>query len=305
MSLTALGAVPDAAGGGGGVNPLIFDEQVRLTIDHFSWFFLRAPENAWAMSHVLNPLLMQLIFQNWYFTVIMFFVWESVEVLALVLFKDYTVFVGDASDYEPIADSLLGDPFNGVLGLLLAFTFVIAFRMPHWMPSLFGRARRVFWRRVLLYVLMISSFLAYNAVLQPVGVATPVYVGVYASMALHTVWLSVSWLWLDEGAMEWALFWGGKTDASRRHRTQIYLGWMVLLVLFQLGGTYYITYVYYQVWLLWAIAVLALMLFTAAQGRLLEFVYFWSWEYRKQIYADSSSQWTDADFAAIAHSGEG
>jgi len=276
-------------------NPVVFDEQTRLTLDHFSWNFLRASGNAWAMSHVLNPFLVQMIFQNWMVTVIFFMVWEIVEVFALTAFGGYGIFVGDTSDFEPIADSLLGDPFNGLLGIILAFTFVIAFKVPHWMPSMFGRARKVFWRRLALYLALVVSFLPYNAQLELEGHPRPIFVGVYISMILHTIVLSYSWYKFDRTPMEISLFWGGWI--GKKHRDQVYLGWITLLILFQYTGTYYITYVYYQVWLIWGSTIIILILFLASQGRLMELFWYWSWEYRKKhYYRNPELQYKDEDF---------
>lgn len=269
-----------------GAETLIYDEQIRLIPEHFSWNFLRAPPNAWAMSHVLNPFLIQTIFQDWKLTTLFFFVWESVEVFFLTVFGGYEIFVGDTSDYEPIADSLIGDPLGGILGLFMAFMFQIAFKVPRWTPSLYGTMRNVFYKRVLLYLGLIASFLAYNSMTYYNHLSYPIYIGVFISMLLHVIILSISWLWFDRSNLQMNAIWGGWN--SDDHRTQIYLGLMSLLVTFQYLGTYYISYVYYQVWAIWGFVMLMLILITAAQGRLWEIYYFWTLEYRRREFTRNS-----------------
>ena len=280
-----------------GINHVTEAPQVRLEIDHFTWNFLRAKENAWALAHILNPFLLQMIFQDWKVTVIIFFLWESIETFFLVTFKDYKIFLGDEDGFEPVADSLIGDPLNGLLGLLLAWMFTITFKVPYWTPGPWSRARIVWWRRIGLYLISVISFQAYNAFSLDPLTGNRLPVGIYLTIGLLTLWLGLSWKYWSFTSMEMHLFWGGWSEASLKHRDQVYLSWITLLILFQFVAVHQITYVYFQVWAIWLVAMLILLLIMAAQGRFHQFFYFASFQDRKQrFYHDPGTQLSDGDF---------
>lgn len=267
-------------------NPVIPVPQVRLGLEHYTWEFLYAEENAWAMAHVLNPFLIQMIFQNWWATALMFMVWESVEVAVLLRGSGGYggLFIGDHSDYEPVADSLVGDPLNGVLGMMMAFLFVLAFRVPRWTPYLWGPAWRIWWLRLAKYLLMIVSLLAYNFQLEVSGFGRPLYIGIYVTAVLHILILWTFERYVDSRPLQMQLIWGGDTKSSRKHLHQIYLCWSLLLTFMHMGATYYVTYAYFQVWILWAISCTTLLLVLASQGRYNEVFYFLSLEHLKRSY---------------------
>lgn len=258
---------------------LIYSEQARLTEENFNWSFLEVPSSTWAMAHVLNPFLIQTIFQDWKLSVIIFFAWESIEVLFLILFKKYQIFFGDESEYEPVGDSLIGDIINGILGVILSFMFQIVFKVPRLTPSIYSRLSNITIKRILLYLGMILPFLTYNSTISHKNLSYPIYIGVFISMLVHTILLSYSWLYFNNTKEEINQIWGGKK--SKKHRSQIYIALISLLVCFQYLGTYYITYVYYQVWSIWGISMIILILLLASQGRLYELFYFFTLEYRK------------------------
>lgn len=165
-------------------NPITPYPIQRLELEDFSWLFLKSDQSTWPMSHVLNPFLIQVLFQRWYITVIAFYFWESVEVFFLATFSGYELFVGDNSDFEPITDSLLGDQINGLMGLLMGILFSRALGIPKaslWAPNPFSSYKKspdqlkntgysgafylfrtVFFRRLAMYALMAIPFSVYN-----------------------------------------------------------------------------------------------------------------------------------------------
>lgn len=219
--------------------------------------------------HILNPFLIHIFFQDWKKTLISFLSWEAIEVALLVLFHDYSIFAGDDSGIEPISDSLVGDPLNGLLGLLLAFTFGVATKMPYWNMSCYGPAKSVFWRQFIGYSLIGLSFSIYNANYQSQDMEVPFRFGVFLTASAHLVILLGLWLFRSDAETRYV--WEG----HERHRNKAYIGLMAITMLFHsLGGTYFLTFAYYQAWATWGVCMAALLLYTAAQGRLWEYYYY-------------------------------
>jgi len=258
------------------IGPQEFAPEARLGLENFTWNFLKASPNTWAVVHILNPFFIQLLFQDWKKTVIAFLSWEVVEVSFMTLFKNYSVFVGDDSGVEPVTDSMIGDPLNGLLGLILAYTFGVAFKMPYWNMSYFGPARTTFWRQLVAYLFITISFSIYNAHYQSSTMEVPFRFGVFITATIH--FLVILSLMLVRCESETKYVWesDGDPDSKReRHRSKTYIGIAAIAMLFHaLGGTYFITFVYYQAWSTWALCMVSLVLFTAAQGRVEEFYYY-------------------------------
>lgn len=262
------------------IGPQEFAPEARLSLDNFTWNFLKASPNTWAVVHILNPFFIQLLFQDWKKTVIAFLSWEVVEVSFLVLFKDYSIFVGDESGTEPVTDSMIGDPLNGLLGMILAMTFGVALKMPYWNMSYYGPARAVFWRQLAAYLCITTSFSIYNANYQSSSMEVPFRFGVFVTTTIH--FLVILSLWLIRSDAETKYVWqsdGSPSSDRERHRHKAYCAIAVIAMLFHaLGGTYFITFAYFQAWATWATCMLALVLFTAAQGRVKElFYYLYTW----------------------------
>jgi len=208
-------------------------------------------------------------FQDWKKTIISFLSWEAIEVILLVLFSDYSIFAGDDSGIEPISDSLVGDPLNGLLGLALALTFGVALKMPYWNMSAFGPAKTVFWRQFIVYAAIGTSFSIYNANYQNDDMEVPFRFGVFITASLHLIVLLMAWLIRCDAETKYV--WNG----HERHRNKAYIGLMAITMLFHsIGATYFLTFAYYQAWITWGICMAALLLYTAAQGRLREYYYY-------------------------------
>jgi hypothetical protein len=291
--------------------PITFAEQVRLSDDHFTWAFVRAGYNTWAMAHILNPFLIQMIFQKWTLTAMIFCVWESIEVLFLILLKNYSIFVGDQSDFEPIADSLVGDVINGFLGILLALLVSFTARFPrNWCPSLLdsnSKVRLIFWKRILLYVMLLLPISAYNARLHVDVDSQDLYIGVHITMLLHVLALVISWKWLDNTDTEKELFWSAespKYEMTEEERTQYgiwrqpipvmdsadekrqfaYTIWISVVCIMHYSATYFITYAYYQAWLAWMFVVVFMLFLIVWQGRFGEWMKLMGYQYQRQRY---------------------
>lgn len=219
--------------------------------------------------HILNPFFIQILFQDWKRTIIAFISWEAIEVLALVLFHDYAIFAGDDSGVEPIADSLIGDPLHGFLGLLMALLFGVAFKMPYWNMASYGPANWVNWRQLIAFIFIQASFTVYNANYQSPDMEVPFRYGVFVTASVHMI--TILGLWFLRSEQETVYVWEG----HERHRDKTYLGLLAIVMLFHsLGGIYFFTYAYYQAWTTWGFCMLGLLLFTAAQGRMQDIYYY-------------------------------
>lgn len=82
--------------------------------------FLLANNDPWCFIHTVNPYLILLLFENIPLTIIAIWVSESVEALLATIFIDnYALFLGEDGELESMTDSLVGDPLQGVIGIIL------------------------------------------------------------------------------------------------------------------------------------------------------------------------------------------
>src|SRR5690349_20790893 len=116
-----------------------FDFQDKgVPLDRFNYDWIFASQSGWAASHIINPFCTYMLFQDTPATIILFLIFESFEVGILMIDhgSSYVIFIGDdmTDRGESPADSLIGDIFNGFLGLLLGRIHVFVFQIPCWNP---------------------------------------------------------------------------------------------------------------------------------------------------------------------------
>ena len=82
----------------------------------FSWLH---DETFFPVTHVLMPFLLALYFpEHTWKVVAMIYIWETIETTLYWLFDSYGIFGFIDPGQESINDSLLLDPFQGILGIL-------------------------------------------------------------------------------------------------------------------------------------------------------------------------------------------
>ncbi len=264
------------------VQPLFHPDTKLLTLEDYTFEFVVKEASNWALAHILHPFIIQMIFQDARITMLFVFGWEFIETLFLASIGSLAFFIGDVSELDTITDSLIGDIVNGLLGVWLGSLFIIVFKVPMWMPSAFGVLRKIWMRRILFYIAFVPSFIPYNFFFCVKGLTPFINFGILFAIVWHVVVLSLFWIFFNNTPLEGWAIWG--KHRTRRDMDLIYLSWMTLLVLMQYVNSYYVTYEYYQVWIVWTLAIIILLLLLAAQGRLWEVPYFMTLQYRKVDY---------------------
>lgn len=100
-------------------------------VERASWDFLYEA-SPWSMVHMLMPFTIMMCFQHTLAVICVFTLWETFERVQLYICDGhYCTFSSDESA-EHVDDSLVGDIFQGIFGLLLARLFIAAVLMPRW-----------------------------------------------------------------------------------------------------------------------------------------------------------------------------
>lgn len=244
--------------------------------------FIYEGQDGWPGIHIATPFMVYMISQDTMLTMIMIWVWETVEVAMVLVGKGYVVYFGDESSVnaEPPADSLVGDVGGGFLGLFLGHLVVLTYKVPSWTPSPWSPYRRIWVNRLLQLLLLLLPFTIVNVNIQPSGSPT-VRLGIMISMAWVTLMWHVfrRWNWNKEDIR---LFWARKpTDADFR---LIYLAWFGTVLFILSFGLYYITYGYFQFWTAWALSYLFHLGVLIAQGRLWEWWHMLTFGFSRDAY---------------------
>ena len=96
------------------LEPCVFNANC-ITVDSFFVF-----DSWWPITHIINPMTLFFVNGSFLITVATIFYWETLEVVLLLIFNGtYEVFLGENGDIEPVVDMIVGDIFQGHLGILL------------------------------------------------------------------------------------------------------------------------------------------------------------------------------------------
>jgi len=115
---------------------------------------------AWPLSHFLVPSALYFALRDPVASLLLMYVWESVELAVYMLFRGrYVMFAGntDTTTRETVADSLLGDPIMGGTGIALFYVADLVFSWP-------GPQFRVLWPGTLRFFAFLAQALPSLAV---------------------------------------------------------------------------------------------------------------------------------------------
>ena len=232
------------------------------------------------MSHILNPFMLQMWMQNTWLTLLAVFSWESVEVLAVTVFRgDYVIFVGDDSEIEPITDSLIGDVLQGIIGILLAELVIIAFKVPSWTPSFWSSYRGIWVKHLFFYVVWVISLSSTNLQIEFPGTYSA-NVGVYFAVISTFVMITISY-WTSLTRLERHAVWKGYTQEEY---DVVHLGWGLNALCIILGAIVHVWYSYFMTWAWVALAVVCDLCYLLFKGRLWELTYAINCGFKRQRY---------------------
>ncbi len=236
---------------------------MTLTAADFTWDYIYEV-STWPMAHMFNPFIIELLFQNPLLTLLIVWVWESIEVLGATLFNGkYIIFVGDGSQgYEGVTDSLLGDTSQGVLGMLLARMVIFAWNVPSWTPSISGPYRIIVFKRLLQYLVWVAPLSFTNSSIKISG-SRDFHWGIYV-ISLTTILCIYSWYITGKSDLEYRLWWNRYSELEQR---QVYFGIMFNSFVL-LSTTFVFVWVpFFQVYLAWLILMIVNLFVAIINGR--------------------------------------
>ena len=261
-----------------------------LIAEDFTWDFLFSSVSAWPMTHILNPFTIQMMFQNVYWTFLAIFAWESIEVLAVVLFNgQYVIFVGDDSEIESITDSLIGDVINGILGILLAKLTILAFKIPSWTPSFFGKYRSILIKRMLFFVVWVLTLSSAN-LRTSTDTEYDANIGVMIIFITTSLLIYISYI-SNRTLLENLTIW--KDKYTPREYELIYIGWFINASLLVSSAWVHFWYSYFVCWVYVSIGVFFNIVYMILNGRLWEISFWLNFgflkypHYENQLYFNS------------------
>lgn len=234
-----------------------------LSADDFTWDYIYEI-STWPMAHMFNPFIIEILFQNPLFTLLIVWSWESTEVLGATLFNGkYIIFVGDGSQgYEGTTDSMLGDTSQGVLGMLLARMVIFAWNVPPWTPSIIGPFKGLVFKRLIQYIIWVVPLSFTNSSIKLHG-CRDFHWGIYI-IVITTILAIYSWYITNRSPLEYKLWWFRYTEQEHR---QVYAGIMINAFFLVSTSFVFISVPYYQVWSMWVILMLSNLLVAIVNGR--------------------------------------
>lgn len=240
-----------------------------LVAEDYTWDFLFDTLSAWPLAHIINPFILQIVFQRVWLSFLIIWAWESLEVLAVVVFRgDYLIFVGDQSDLEPVTDTLLGDIIQGALGILLALLVQFTWKIPRWTPSILGRYKSLAWHKILQYIFWVVAFSLFNTQLQLNG-TYPINYGLHICY-ITTIFFIWTWYHTDYSELSRSVVWNGY---DREMYTNVYAGIMINVSVLFFSVSFHFWYSYFQTWMAYVFLLVFNISIIVASGRVTEFVY--------------------------------
>ena len=258
-----------------------------LNAEDFTWDFLFQSSSAWPMTHILNPFTIQMIFQNPFLTILAVFSWESIEVLALVIFNgQYEIFIGDNSSVEPITDTLIGDIINGILGIILAKLVTFTFKIPSWTPSFFGKYRSIVIKRIIHYLIWVLTLSSSNYSISTGG-QYDINIGVIIIFISTSLLIFISYK-NNKSNLENKSIWRGLY--TNREYELVYIGWFLNASLIIYSAWLHYWNSYFLSWSFAALAILFNLFYLLLSGRMDELIFWANFGflkypyYEKQVY---------------------
>ncbi len=257
-------------------------QPIGISLDAFNFDFIFAEQGVWTIAHVVQPMMLTMILQDPWAVFLLVILFEVVEALVLLFAKNtYLLFLNDpeSAEAESIVESLVGDVFQGILGILLAKLLILVYKVPTWTPSLWSPYRRIWVKRILTLILMQPAFSLINGAVL-FQQSPPWRYGLeFAMLWLIGIWaLLLRWNWTRE---EKVLFW---LKSNRQHFELVYNAWFVTALVLLGSSLVYFTYPYFQVWAVYLCIVGWHMVTLALQNRFWELWYALDLGFRKQAF---------------------
>lgn len=215
----------------------------------------------YVLYHFLNPFLLYTVSQNFWFSFLVVYLWESFETFEVAVCGGTFCISGGGiaprcSELQGfITDNLLGDTSQGLVGILTAMLFRIVLEIPDWSPSfrsLFSTtpsAVHIWFKRILFYVALFSSTLvgSFLDVKITYGVHAAYLLGVFAIFAgwnQTRCERNAFWTWPGSNLFNTRLYWTVYGTLA------LWTAAMVVLVGYVPLGTSYQTF-YFFIGLTW------------------------------------------------------
>lgn len=248
----------------------------------YSWHFFQ-DRDLYVLFHFLNPFFLYMISQNFWFSILSIYVWESIEVLELTACHGMACISG-AGAPVPCAslngfatDNLIGDISQGTIGILTGMLFRIVLAIPDWSPSFrnlystASEAVRIWFKRILFFFALFLGTVVSGAV----------FFKWYAHL-VHAAYIAVMFVifaFWNQTPSERLAFWTGRQFESTFYWTvySVWALWSVAMVILigyvPLGSAYQTFYLFI------AITWLALLIASGFVGRFTEVMDFFTFGY--------------------------
>jgi len=129
------------------------------------WGFFNNPR-VWPVIHVVSPFNVYLVTQSVWWTIFLFMIFESIELVIFLLCDMEHCAWGGGTSMEFVGDSLIGDILQGFVGLAIAYTLRATLRVPNYSvdsrESFVAGRWQLWWKRMLWLVLFSISVIPAN-----------------------------------------------------------------------------------------------------------------------------------------------
>jgi hypothetical protein len=228
----------------------------------FSLDFLCCEDFNWVWAHVVNPAFIYLMSGSFYFAWLAAFLFECAEAIVVTVYKGFPIGQSTESDMETVDGLLLGDAFiNALLGVIIAKQictltgFVAPFSRWHSMVNGWMR-----YKYCVLFVLIECGFL-FVTLGATFSDPTTLIAAFFIGISLVTVYR-----WTTNFPEDVYYVWQGRAGVVARDRTFWLYASVCVLLASQNAGLEYLANDWYQVWLMAAIIIIALIIANAVKS---------------------------------------
>lgn len=229
----------------------------------WSWDFF-VEFTPWPMIHLINNFTVAMITQSPMWTFIWAVIWEMFERTLLVCGNgSYLVFLGDGNNSMPetCSDSVLGDLWHCILGIILFFVFTASMNTPIWSIPLkvhkqFGYKSWWWARKILGTILTVPTF--FSGVDYVTKHGTQINIIAFVMLFLYPLavlgYAFLTHLYLPEMIK---FYWRN----NYTHFWNLHIAWALCGMILASSATYMHWSVYYQAWIHAGILIVFIIVF--------------------------------------------
>ena len=255
---------------------LTWTQPCKVVTDGISDFFgINFLDNCdmWHAPHIANPFFLMMITRNWVAAFFVSGLFEIIECLMVVIFKNFALFAGAANSLENLPDVLIDDwLIQAGLGTLLGAWVCWFFDSPKmWTGWWTDRGRFMWW--LLWYILVMIPQVAYGLNLND---ADPTGFPLGPNITIPIIALVFAFMIENEPGMYDS--WKGRT---RRERFQF---WAAVVVIY-FSFYYVVQFDFFfgsapQTWLMWGTWILIWFFWALIRGKGMEILDLLNWQQR-------------------------